>query len=198
MGSASRAAALAAVACFVGGAVAVTVAVVAGPAAGWTGYVSEAGIGSGGYPAVYRIGVLVFAAGLLPLSVVAAGTSRVAAALFAGAAVGGALSGVATCSEGCPLPPFEAATVADLVHGVASIAAVGACVLAMPVVATRATTRLRRASLAAAAVAFPLAAAVGVGMLTIGRGAVVGVTERVLLITVAVWLITLAARLPER
>lgn len=176
-----------------------TVAVVAGPAAGWTGYVSEAGTGPGGYAAVYRVGVLVFAAGLLPLGAAVVATSRLAAALFGGAALGGALSATATCSEGCPLPPFEAATTTDLVHGAASIAAVAACTLAMPAVATRATTTwVRRGSVAAAAVAFPLAAVVAAGMLAIGRGAVVGVVERALLITVALWLIGLAASTAAR
>jgi hypothetical protein len=187
-----------AAACFAGGGAAVAVAVVAGPASGWTGYVSEAGIGPGAYAWVYRIGVLVFAAGLLPLSALAVATSRVAAVLFGGAALGGALSGAVTCSDGCPLPPFEAATTADLVHGAASVAAVGACVLAMPVVAMRAAaTSLRRGSLVAAAVAFPLSGVVGAGMLTLGRGTVVGVVERALLVAVALWLIGLAVNLRD-
>jgi Protein of unknown function (DUF998) len=196
--SARRAAAIGAAACFVGGGVAVTVAVVAGPASGWTGYVSEAGTGSGIYASVYRIGVLVFAAGLLPLSAAVAATSRLAAALFGGAALGGALSGTATCSDGCPLPPFEAATTADLVHGGASIAAVAACVVAMPVVAAcAATTSLRRGSLVAAAVAFLLSGVVGAGMLAIGRSAVVGIVERALLIAIALWLIGLSVNLRD-
>jgi Protein of unknown function (DUF998) len=199
--SARRAAAIGAAACFVGGAVAVTVAVVAGPASGWTGYVSEAGTGPGVHASVYRIGVLVFAAGLLSLGATLVTTSRVAAALFGGAALGGALSGTVTCSDGCPLPPFEAATTADVVHGAASIAAVAACVLAMPAVAMRAATAsMRRGTLVAAAIAFPLSAVVGVAMLAVGRGALVGVTERALLITTALWLIALAVhkRLPGR
>ena len=40
-------------------------------------------------------------------------------------------------------------------------------------------------SLAAAAVALPLSAVVGIGMLTVGRGALVGITERLLLAVVA-------------
>ena len=48
-------------------------------------------------------------------------------------------------------------------------------------------------SLAAAAVALPLSAVVGIGMLTVGRGALVGITERLLLAVVAGWLCYLAA-----
>jgi Protein of unknown function (DUF998) len=48
-------------------------------------------------------------------------------------------------------------------------------------------------SLAAAAVALPLSAVVGIGMLTVGRGPLVGITERLLLAVVAGWLCYLAA-----
>jgi hypothetical protein len=48
-------------------------------------------------------------------------------------------------------------------------------------------------SLAVAAVALPLSAVVGIGMLTVGRGALVGITERLLLAVVAGWLCYLAA-----
>ncbi|MEJ3748207.1 DUF998 domain-containing protein [Actinomycetes bacterium KLBMP 9797] len=194
MGPTRRAAALGAAACLIAGGAAVTVAVVAGPVPAWTGYVSEAGAGPGAHASAYRMGVLSVAVGLALLAAVVLATSRMAAGLLAGAAAGAALSGSVTCSAGCPLPPFDAATTADLVHGGASIVAVAACVLAMPAVA-RAAPRLRRGSLVAAGVALPLSATVGVSMLVLGRGAVVGLVERALLVTIALWLVGLAVTL---
>lgn len=192
MGRSRRAAAWGAAAFLVAGGAAVTVAVVAGPAPAWTGYLSEAGVGPGVHASAYRVGVLGLAVGLLLLAAVVRVTSRLAAGLLAGAAVGAALSGSVTCSEGCPLPPFDAATTADLVHAGASIAAVAACVFAMPAVASASGPGLRRGSLVAVGVALPLSATVGVSMLVVGRGAVVGVVERALLVTIALWLIGLA------
>lgn len=184
-----------AAACLIAGAAAVTVAVVAGPAPAWTGYVSEAGVGPGAHASAYRWGVLGVAVGLALLAAAMLATSRVAAGLLAGAAAGAALSGSVTCSAGCPLPPFEHGTPADLVHAAASIAAVAGCVFAMLAVAATADPRLRRGSRVAASVALPLSATVGVGMLAIGRGAVVGVVERALLVTIALWLVGLALTL---
>ena len=40
----------------------------------------------------------------------------VIAGAIAAAALATVLSATVTCSDGCPLPPFERATVADLVH----------------------------------------------------------------------------------
>ncbi|MEV0395661.1 DUF998 domain-containing protein [Polymorphospora rubra] len=214
-------------ACAVGGTVAVTVAVVAGPGPGLTGYVSEAGVESSGYASTYRIGIFVLAAGLLLFALALPWTARgpadrgparpgratsgpvhggpvvrvggvvlpdlvrTAAALLATSAACTVLSGAVTCSAGCPLPPFEPATTADLVHGAASIAAVASCVFAMVALAWSPTTprALRRLSVVAAAVALPLSAAVGIAMLVLGRGPVVALVERVLLLEAAVWVL---------
>ncbi|MFD2764555.1 DUF998 domain-containing protein [Micromonospora eburnea] len=188
-GVARAVAASAAAGCVVAGTVAVTVAVVAGPGPGLTGYVSEAGITASGYAGTYRIGVFALAAALLLLAVALPPALEPAAALLA---VGGgctALSGAVTCSAGCPLPPFEAATVADLVHGGSSVAATAAAVFAMLALAfaPAAGRPLRRIARGGAALAVPLSAAIALAMLTVGRGSVVGVLERLLLLVVAGW-----------
>ncbi|MFE9956870.1 DUF998 domain-containing protein [Micromonospora sp. NPDC005299] len=189
------AAASAAAGCVVAGVVAVTVAVVAGPGPGLTGYVSEAGVTDSGYAGAYRIGVFALAAALLLLAAALPPALRTAAALLVAGAAGTALSGVVTCSTGCPLPPFEAATVADLVHGGASIAATAAVVFAMVAVllSPAAGRALRRVAGIGAALALPLSAAIGLAMLTVGRGGLVGVLERLLLTVAAAWGLATAA-----
>ncbi|MER5704289.1 DUF998 domain-containing protein [Micromonospora sp. NPDC002296] len=196
----ARAAASAAAGCLLAGAVAVTVAVVAGPGPGLTGYVSEAGVADSGYAPTYRIGVFALAGALLLLAAALPSAARVAAGLLAAGGVCTALSGVVTCSAGCPLPPFERATVADLVHGGASIAATAAVVFAMLAVlfTPAAPPRLRRLAACGAAVSLPLAGAVGLAMLVVGRGTLVGVLERVLLAVCAVWGLATAATLARR
>ncbi|TDC57201.1 DUF998 domain-containing protein [Micromonospora sp. KC207] len=195
---ASRVAASAAAGGILAGAGAVTVAVVAGPGTGLTGYVSEAGVADSGYASAYRIGVFALAGALLLLAAALAPVLRLAAGLLAAGSLCAALSGTVRCSAGCPLPPFERATVADLVHGGASIAATAAVVFAMLAVlfppsaaswllSPSAQSRLRRLAALGAALSLPLAAAVGLAMLLLGRGTVVGVLERVLLAVCAAW-----------
>jgi hypothetical protein len=195
-----RAAAITAGICVTAGAVAVAVAVITGPGPGLTGYVSEAGIASSGYASTYRFGVFGLAAGLLLLAAALPAALRLAAVLLAVGAGATALSGAVTCSNGCPLPPLERTTTADLVHGGASIAAVATCVFAiLALAASRAAPRaLRRVSAGAVAVALPLSAAVGLAMLTLGRGTVVGAVERVLLGVVALWLLAAAGAVAGR
>lgn len=180
--------------CAVGGAVAVTVAVVAGRSPGLTGYVSEAGVAASGYAATYRAGVFGLAAALLLIALALPAALRLAAALLTAGATATVVSGSVTCSDGCPLPPFERAGVADLVHGGASITAVAGCVFAMIVVAWLGPAAgPRRLSATAAAVALPVSATIGVAMLVLGRGPVVGLLERLLLADIALWATTLAA-----
>ncbi|MDG4829642.1 DUF998 domain-containing protein [Solwaraspora sp. WMMD1047] len=235
-----RAAGWGAAGCALAGTAAVAVAVVAGPGPGPTGYVSEAGIAGSDYATAYRSGVLGLAVALLLLAAALPGAPRMAAGLLAAAAGGTAVSATVNCSVGCPLPPFESATTADLVHGAASIAAVACCVFAMlalavaPVPADPArppgVDRLLRDAgrtlpagiarlplppwvtglvdrlpappavvgrLARAAVlaALPLSALVGLAMLGLGRGTVVGVLERLLLLVIAGWLVGTALAL---
>ncbi|MET7818144.1 DUF998 domain-containing protein [Micromonospora zamorensis] len=194
---ARRVAGSAAAGCALAGAVAVTVAVVAGPGPGLTGYVSEAGIAGSGHATTYRIGILALAAALLLVGAALPPGVWAAPALLATGAVFTAVSGAVTCSAGCPLPPFERATAADLVHGGTSIAATASVVLAMVTLAVSgpAGQVLRRLAGLAAAVALPLCAAVGLAMLVLGRGAVVGVLERLVLAVAVLWGLSTATAL---
>ncbi len=125
---------------------------------------------------------------------------RVAALLLVASGLATVLSGAVTCSAGCPLPPFERATVADLVHGGASIAATAAVVFAMIAVTLTpaAGHTLRRTAATATVLALPLAGAVGLSMLFVGRGSLVGVLERLLLAVAAGWGLATAATLARR
>jgi Protein of unknown function (DUF998) len=207
-GGVAKVAAAAAGLCVVGGGVAVATAAAAGPGRAITSYLSEAGAGPHATP--YRLGILTLAIGLLLLALALPPSLRLAAGFLGAAAVCAVLSGAFTCSAGCPLPPYEPTTPRDLVHGTASIVAVASCVFAMLAVGGVPFVRgfpiavplagspdgrgvARGVSLAAAALALPLSAVVGVGMLSVGRGAVVGITERVLLAVIAGWLCYLAA-----
>ncbi|MFF5214834.1 DUF998 domain-containing protein [Micromonospora sp. NPDC000442] len=203
--TAVRLAAGTAAACVGVGVSAVTLAVVAGPGPGLTGYVSEAGVVGSGYTWTYRTGVFALATALLLLAAALRSGDRalrIAAGLLVAGGLATVLSGAVTCSAGCPLPPFERATVADLVHGGASIAATAAVVFAMIAIVLAPTARrpLRRTAAIAATVALPLAGAVGLAMLLAGRGSLVGVLERLLLAVAALWglatALTLAAPRP--
>ncbi|WP_444950316.1 DUF998 domain-containing protein [Micromonospora ureilytica] len=195
---ARRAAGSAAAGCTVAGAVAVTLAVVAGPGPGLTGYVSEAGIAGSAHAATYRIGILALAGALLLIgAALPPGVWAAAPALLATGAVFTAVSGAVTCSDGCPLPPFERATAADLVHGGASIAATAAVVFAMITLAVSgpAGRTVRRLAGVAAALALPLSATVGLAMLVVGRGPLVGVLERLILALAVLWGLSTATAL---
>ncbi|MBQ1028024.1 DUF998 domain-containing protein [Micromonospora sp. C95] len=206
--SVRRGAALVAALCALAGAAAVTLAVVAGPGPGLTGYVSEAGVVDSDYAWTYRIGVFALAGALLLLAVALRVGARhygdpalrVAVTLLVVASLCTVLSGAVTCSAGCPLPPFERATVADLVHGAASVAATVAVVFAMLAVAFSpvARRRLRRTGVVAATVSLPLAGAVGLAMLLVGRSPLVGVLERLLLTVAVGWALATAGALAVR
>jgi hypothetical protein len=191
------AAASAAAGCALAGTVAVTVAVVAGPGPGLTGYVSEAGIADSAYAPTYRIGMFALAGSLLLLAAALPPAARIAAALLVTGSVFTLLSGAVTCSAGCPLPPFETPTVADLVHGGASVAATAAVVFAMVALAFTpgASRSVRRLAGLGATVALPLSGLIALAMLAVGRGAVVGLLERVLLAVAAGWGLTTATAL---
>jgi hypothetical protein len=122
------------------------------------------------------------------------GSSGPAAVLLAGAAPCVVVSGWVRCTSGCPLPPFETSTLADLVHAGASIAGLvlagGAMlVLALPGV----DGPVRRVGRGGLAVAVPLLAAAGLSMVFIGRGATTGALERAALVATLGWLIAVSA-----
>lgn len=219
-GRPARAAAAAAAASATAGAVAITIAVANDPALRLTGYVSEAGTRSAGHPTAYRWGMLGLAAALTLLAAalppapdtvddhppgrlaaarLAAGRiagGRLAAVLLGVAAAATAVSASVACSDGCPLPPDERTTGADLIHATASVGAVAACVLAILVVAGWPEPSPPRSTARATAVlALPLSAAVGLAMAAVGNGTLTGILERSLLTVTTGWLIWTSLRL---
>jgi Protein of unknown function (DUF998) len=185
----TRAAALVAAGCVVGGATAVIVALLGGAGPKPIKYVSEAGAEGSPYAPAYQGGMYAMAAGLVLLAVALRPAARPAAALLAAGAAATTLSGTVPCTEGCPLPPYEPTTPADLVHAAASIVAVAAWVFAIVATAAAAgvASGVRRFSAGAAALALPLSVAVGVAILVAGRGSVVSIVERLLLVVTVVW-----------
>jgi hypothetical protein len=164
------------------------------------GYVSEAGVPGLRFADLYRASVLAIAvmAALLGYALWPAAGDRpgppgwAAAALLATAAPMVAISAAVTCSEGCPLPPYEPTTTTDLVHAVASIIGVGCCALAMLVLAWRSEEPLRRVSRWAVALAWPVLVTTAVGILVVGRGAFTGLLERIGLAACIGWLVVVA------
>jgi hypothetical protein len=165
-------------------------ALTAGPGLWFPGYVSEAGAMPSGR--AYSAGLLVLAGGVLLLAGAFAPLSRGVAGLLLAAAACAAVTGVVPCSAGCPLPPYGRAGVADVVHAGAGIAGMAACAGAMLLLAAL-PGPLRRVAAHGAALTVPLGVAEGVAMLLVGRGAVAGALERVLLCAVATWLTGVAA-----
>jgi hypothetical protein len=157
----------------------------------WTaGYVSEAGTAGLPAAAAYRMGVLVLAAGVMALGAALARPVRAAAVLLGVAGGLAGTSGAVPCSTGCPLPPYEAATAADLVHGAAGILGRAALAVAMVTLAMSAAgVLLRRWAAAGATVTFPLAAVMAVAMVTAGRTPLTAAVERTLLAIAACWLV---------
>ncbi|MBF9129854.1 DUF998 domain-containing protein [Plantactinospora sp. S1510] len=182
-------AALAAGVCTLAGGVAVILAVDAGPSPGFAGYVSEAGASTSPSVWTYRLGLLGIAAGLLLLAVALPPALRLAAGLLVPSGLATVMSAGVSCRSGCPLPPFDRTTLADLVHGGASIAAVAGTVFAVLAVALTpgAAPALRRLATVAAVFAVPLSLAAGVALLAVGRGLLTGTVERLLLLDLAAW-----------
>jgi hypothetical protein len=162
---------------------------------GWSGgYVSEAGVGAQANS--YRLGTIALAAALLLLGLSIGRTLPVVGGTLGVAGTLASVSGTVTCSRGCPLPPYESASAADLIHAVASIVAIGCVVLAMLATATidGVDPALRWASRVTAGAVIPLLATMAVAMLTAGRGPLTAVLERCVLLLVAAWAITAAVR----
>ena len=168
---------------------------------GWTyaGFISEAGVpgspGAGGY----RLGIVVVAAGLVLLGLALRHTLPIAAGLLAFSGVLASAASAVSCSPGCPLPPHEVPTLADMVHATASVTAVLACVAAMGVIAWESVApgvrMLSRAWLVPTLPLFLLAAS---SLLIVGRGRLTGTSERALLLVIAAWAVSLAGTLALR
>jgi hypothetical protein len=154
------------------------------------GYVSEAGAPGAPLRLVYRGGIFALAAALALLAVAVRPLVPAAALALAASAPLTATSGTVSCTRGCPLPPYESPSVADLVHAVASAGALALAAVAMMLIAAApdAEERLRRISRLGAGLTVPLLAAVGLAMLLVGRGYVSGVLERIALLAALGWL----------
>jgi hypothetical protein len=171
------------------------------------GYVSEAGVASSGHATTYRLGVAVLALGqaLFAVALLLSAPSERArwvsavpltVGLVAVDAVFGGVSAVVSCSPGCPLPPHETPAARDLVHGGASILAVGLLSLALLCVAVLwPPGPLVRPSRITAAVVVPLVAASGLAILIAGRGYVTGLLERAVLAGAIGWTLVACALL---
>lgn len=169
----------------------------------WAGYVSEAGVPGTPRAGLYRAGLLALSAALVLLAAALAGPTRTAGALLIGGGLLGALSASVPCTPGCPLPPYQPSTAADLLHAGASALAVAAVVLAMLALAVLphphrpgvarlrrpAVARLRRGGRIGFAVAAPPLVALGLALLLLGRGPVTGLLERGVLAITLGWLL---------
>src|SRR4051794_22835830 len=112
---------------------------------------------------------------------------------FALAAPAAFVSGAVSCSPGCPLPPFERPTAADLVHAGGTIVALLLCGVVMLVYALRAADPpLRRVGWAGLLLAAPVLAVAAVGLVFVGRSLFTGVMERAGLAVASAWLIATA------
>jgi hypothetical protein len=157
--------------------------------AGLGTYVSEAGVPGTAHADLYRAAVIGVGVTAALLAAALRGGAAYAALALAVAAPFVAVSGSVTCTPGCPLPPYESTTPADLFHAGASMVGVGGCALAMFALAAVAAGRLRRVSRIAVAVAWPVLAATAVSIVAAGRGAVTGALERLALGLCVIWLV---------
>ena len=170
------------------GAVLMLAAVVAMPGPWTTGYVSEAG--STGEPLylAYRAGLVLLAVGV---ALIGTELGPVARALLLVAAVMAGTSGVVPCSAGCPLPPFEPTTPANVVHTLASIVGMVLLALSMAAVAVLPGSDpvTRRLSAAAFVVMVPPGLWLAWIMLFVGRGQLGANLERFMLVVAVTWLV---------
>jgi hypothetical protein len=128
-------------------------------------------------------------------------SARLAAFLLAASAVMAGTSGAVSCSNQCPLPPFEPTTAADVIHTAASIVGMALLAAAMAAVALADGLRLALRRLAAVALTatVPLGGTLGLIMLFVGRGPTGAILERVLLVVAVSWLVgtSVVAGLPR-
>ncbi|MCY1143033.1 DUF998 domain-containing protein [Actinoplanes sp. Pm04-4] len=171
------------------GAVVMLFALVAPAGSWWDGYVSEAGTAGQPYAIPYRSGLVLLAAGVALLGWALRDLRLVSACLLI-AAVLAATSGLVACSDTCPLPPYEPATAADIIHASASV--VGMIVLAGAMAAVwfaHPRPALTRLSAVSAILIVPIGAALGLTMLFVGRSDFGALVERLALIVAVFWLV---------
>jgi hypothetical protein len=162
----------------------------------WTqGYVSEAGTAGMPLATAYRWGLVALAVGVALLGLALRGGSRPVAVLLGLAGLLAGTSGVVPCTDGCPLPPYEQTTVADVAHTVASVIGMVVLAGAMALVALAAPYGrvLRRLAAGCVAIIVPLGAVLGLTMLLSGRGALSAALERGALVVAVTWLVGTAA-----
>lgn len=166
----------------------------------WTrGYISEGGVATSPRDGIYRAGIVALACSLALLGVALRRLVPFVFGILATASAFGTASAAVSCTPGCPLPPYEPSTPADLVHAGASVLGVGLAVVAMAAVALISLQPvLRRTARVFAAVTLPLAVALVVGLLAIGRGLFTSVLERVALVPVVVWIAVTGLQLLRR
>ena len=192
--------AAAAAALFIGGGATVGAAVAALPHPWTGGYVSEAGVSGFARSGAYHAGIWMVSAGLLLIALSLQATKAITALLVTAGALG-FVSGSVSCSTGCPLPPYETTTWADLVHGGASILAVALVALAMLIATVHATAHATVETTGPAwparfafAVTAATLAALTFCLLAIGRSTATAVLERIALLLVLAWLVDYAVR----
>jgi hypothetical protein len=173
------------------GALTMLTGLIAAPGPWTAGYVSEAGTTGMPLAVAYRWGLVLLAVGVALLGRVLGRYSRPVATLLGIAAVLAAASGVVPCTSGCPLPPYEPTTAADVAHTVASILGMVVLAGAMALVAlsTPFGAVLRRLAATAVVVIVPLGAALGLNMLLAGRGPLSATSERAALVVAVSWLV---------
>ncbi|GAA1621772.1 DUF998 domain-containing protein [Catellatospora bangladeshensis] len=166
----------------------------------WTrGYISEGGVATSPRDGIYRAGIVALAASLALLGTALRRLVPFVFAILATAGVFGTASAAVSCTPGCPLPPYEPSTPADLVHAGASVLGVGLAVVAMTAVALISLQPvLRRTARMFAAVTLPLAVLLVFGLLAIGRGLFTSVLERVALVPVVLWIAVTGLQLLRR
>jgi hypothetical protein len=190
----------------------------------YPGYVSEAGVPGEPYARFYRAGLILLsiAMGALAVAVftltrgIAAAASRADPTSPAGripvglvrlvalaplplgvAGLLGLVSGSVSCTPGCPLPPRQPAVVSDVVHGGASILAVGLvgvsvvllALLPRPRVWSPTLARLCRLCRGTLIVLVPAGIASAYTLVALGRGYPLGITERLALLVELLWML---------
>jgi hypothetical protein len=185
--------------CVLAGTAALAVAVIGSQGGVYGGYVSEAGVAGQPYWIAYRIGIFGLAAGFVLLAGAVRPVHRLAALILLGSGLLAGTSGTVSCTDGCPLPPFETPTARDLVHGGTSIAGVALCALAVLVLAVFAPAGdLRHVSRVAIAPIVAAGLVNAYALVFLGRGYTTGAAERLLLVLLVAWCLAAAFTLGFR